>query len=177
LEDAPAKPVNNYGKSKLEGERRVAKSGVENIVVRIDQPYGWAEEGQKQNMVTGTLGKLKAGKPFKVVADWFNCPTYMDNFYDALHALVEKDAFGTYNCTGKERLSRLEWARKIADAWGFDRALVEPVESDGLKLPAKRPDVLLNTGKVEKETGIGMVGVDEGMKRMKKLQATFSAVQ
>jgi len=167
LEDAPAEPVNSYGRSKLEGERKVAGSGVENIVARIDQPYGWVEEGQKQNMVTSTLGKLRAGKPFRVAEDWFNCPTYMDNFYDVLYALVEKDARGTYNCTGKERLSRLEWARKIADVWGLDGSLVGPVKSGELKLPAKRPDVLLNTGKVEKETGIGMLGVEEGMKRMK----------
>jgi len=168
LEDAKAEPINSYGRSKLEGERKVAESGAKHIIVRIDQPYGWTEQGQKQNMVTSTLSKLKEGKPFRVVEDWFNCPTYMDNFYEALSALVEKDARGTYNCTGKERLSRLEWARKIADAWGLDGSLARPARSDELKLPAKRPDVLLNTGKVEKETGIGMVGVEEGMKRMKE---------
>ena len=168
LEDAPAKPVNNYGKSKLMGERKVAKSGAEHMIVRIDQPYGWVERRQKQDMVTGTLRKLEVGKPFKVVADWFNCPTYMGNFYDALYALVEKGALGTYNCTGKERLSRFEWAKKIAEAWGLDGGLIETVKSEELKLPAKRPDVLLDTGKVEKETGIGMIGVSEGMKRMKE---------
>jgi len=167
LEDAKAEPINSYGRSKLEGERKVAESGVGNIVARIDQPYGWTEQGRKQNMVTGTLGKLKEGKPFRVVEDWFNCPTYMDNFYDVLYALVEKDARGTYNCTGKERLSRLEWARKIADVWGLDGKLISAVKSEELKLPAKRPDVLLNAEKVEKETGIGMVGVEEGMRQMK----------
>jgi len=168
LENASAVPVNNYGKSKLVGEKKVAESGAKHIIVRIDQPYGWVGRGQKQNMVTGTLGKLKAGKSFNVVVDWFNSPTYMDNFYDVLYALVEKGALGTYNATGKTRLSRFEWAKKIAVEWGLDEDLIEPVKSESLKLPAKRPDVLLDTGKVEKATGIEMMGVDEGLKRMKE---------
>ena len=169
LEDATAAPLNNYGKSKLMGERKIVESGAETIVVRIDQPYGWTE--QKQNMVNGTLRKLKAGKPFKVVVDWFNCPTYLDNFYDVLYALVEKDALGTYNATGKERLSRFEWAKKIADEFEIDADQIEPAISEELNLPAKRPDVLLDTRKVEKTTGIEMMGVSEGLKKMKEMTA------
>ena len=168
LEDAPAEPLNNYGRSKLIGERKIAESGVKHIIVRIDQPYGWVEPGQKQNMVTGTLRKLEAEKPFKVVEDWFNCPTYMDNFYDALYILVEKNALGTYNCTGKTRLSRFEWAKKIAAEFGLDGALIKPVKSEELRLPAKRPDVLLDTRKIEKITGVEIIGVDVGLKKMKE---------
>jgi dTDP-4-dehydrorhamnose reductase len=119
-------------------------------------------------MVTSTLVKLKAGKPFKVVEDWYNCPTQMDNFYDALNILVEKGGRGIYNCTGKTRLSRFEWAHEIADEFGMDGNLIMPMKSEELKLPAKRPDVLLDTGKIERATGIEIIGVRKGLKRMKE---------
>ena len=168
LEDALAQPVNNYGKSKLAGERRVAESGVEYIVVRIDQPYGWVKLGQKENMVTGTLRKLKEGKPFNVVDDWCNSPTYLSNFYGLLEALIKKDAFGIFNCTGKTHLSRFEWAQKIATEFDMDVKLIRKMNSSTLNLPAKRPDVVLDVGKIENATGIKIFSVEAGLNQMKK---------
>ncbi len=167
-EDATPAPINEYGKSKLEGEKQIIASGARHLILRIDQPYGWAMPWQKSNMVTWTLDKFAAKEPFSIVYDWYNQPVYLGNFAPVCARLIEKDAQGIFHCAGGERISRYDWAQRIGRTFGCDLRLLTKSTSATLNLPAKRPDVLLDNSKAEKLTGIKMMGIDAGLAAMKK---------
>lgn len=163
-----ANPINYYGKTKLEAENLIIESGVPFLIVRTDQLYGWCKEGQKENEVVRAWKSLKVGKPFETILDWYNTPTLVYNAVEVIKTLIDGNKEGIYHVVGSDYVSRYECILKVADIFGFDKNLVKYKKSTGMNLPAKRPNVRLSNEKVEKETGIRLLGIGEGLKFMYK---------
>jgi dTDP-4-dehydrorhamnose reductase len=167
-EDDRTDPINYYGMTKLEGEKAVEKSGAEYIIARVSVLYGWNVKN-RLNYVTWLLQELKAGRHVKVVTDQWNSPTFADNCARILLGLLENDKSGIYHASGSERMSRFEFAVKVAEIFGFGPDLMMPVKSGELKLKAKRPfDSSLNVDKITGDLGTKPSGVEESLRQMKK---------
>ena len=158
-------PISHYGVLKLLGEQS-AKICPDHLILRTDQIYGWSRPGQKKSFVEGLLEKFEKGGKIEVCRDWYNRPTHVEDLALALIKLVEKEKSGIYHCVGGTFLSRVEWAKRIAKAFGEDESLIVPIDSAKLKLPARRPKCDVSNAKLEKECGIRMRGVDAAMKEM-----------
>jgi len=165
-EDAPD-PISTYGFLKLLGEE-AAKIAPEHLILRTDQIYGWTRPGQKKTFVVSTLEKLGRGEKVEVCEDWFNNPTYVEDLVAASLALIEKRKAGIYHAVGSTFLNRVEWARKIAQAFGKDESLVAAINSAKLGLPAKRPKCRLSNAKIQKDSGVRMRDMDSALADMKK---------
>jgi dTDP-4-dehydrorhamnose reductase len=166
-EDDQANPINYYGKTKLDGERIISRSGAQYLILRTDQPYGWVHQGQKDNAIVRTLRALGKPEAMNEIVDWYNTPTYTWDFVDAATKLIYEDKTGTYNAVGPEYINRYEWGVRIANAFGKDSKLIKPIESEELKLPAKRPNARLLNSKIEKETGVRFKNITDGLAAMK----------
>jgi dTDP-4-dehydrorhamnose reductase len=70
---------------------------------------------------------------------------------------------------GRTRLSRYDFAMKIAQKLNFDEKLITPIETAQLKQLARRPmDSSLKVEKVEKDLGLRMLTVDEALDRFRE---------
>jgi len=167
-EDDQTNPVNNYGRTKLEGEKIVSNSGLPFLIARIDHPYGWVNKEQKQNTVTKTIADLTAGKIHNGVIDWYNTPTFLDNCAEVIASLLEKNKNGIYHAVGSDYINRYDFALKIAEVFALDKNLIKPKSSKDFTLPAKRGNCHLSNKKAEKESGVKFVGIEEGLKIMQK---------
>lgn len=159
-EDDPVNPISYYAYTKLLGEYYVL--GLDNYVIaRTSVVYGNA----RRNFVSWVRDSLKDGNTIKVVNDQFNTPTLSIDCAEAIRDLVKNCAWGIYHTAGSERVSRYEFALKIARFYGLDEGLIEPITSDLLKQKAKRPvDSSLDTTKVSKFHK--MLDVKQGLERM-----------
>ena len=92
-DDLPA-PLGAYGRSKLEGERFVAKEPG-NLIVRTSWVFG---EGR--NFVRTIVAAARRGGPLKVVDDQTGRPTWAEDLADALVFLVEAGISGVLHVTG-----------------------------------------------------------------------------
>ena len=64
--------------------------------------------------------------------------------------VVERRLTGTFHLCGATRVSRFEFAQMIAEAFGLDKSLIDPVLSSQFTWPAKRPmDSSLDTSKAQ----------------------------
>ena len=68
--DAP-NPINEYGRSKLAGERLLAQSGCSHCIVRLEWTYGT----HGNNFVTKIIERARASGQLKVVDDQVGSPT------------------------------------------------------------------------------------------------------
>ena len=160
-------PINHYGKTKLEGEDAV-KTICENwVIARTSVLYGW--NPAKPNFVTWALDELMAGNRIKIVRDQFNSPTLADNLADMLIELIKRDENGVFHTSGGERISRYDFAIKIAEIFDLNSELIEPITSDQLNWIAKRPaDSSLDVSKIsniEKP-----LTIEESLEKMRELQ-------
>jgi dTDP-4-dehydrorhamnose reductase len=131
--DSP-RPLNEYGRSKYEGERAALSVCQNSIVVRTAWLFG--HEGH--NFVK-TIMKMAHERPvLEIVSDQRGCPTYADDLARALKSLVLGDAQGIYHVTNGGDASWYEFAQAIVRHVGVSTT-VRPISSIQSGRPAKRP--------------------------------------
>jgi len=147
-EDDLTNPIDYYGETKLEGEKAV-KDLRDYIIVRPSVLYGW--NPIKQNFVTWVMQELKKGNAIDIVKDQFNSPTLADNLAELILELIEKEETGIFHISGSERISRFDFAIKIAEVFDLNKGLIKPITSDQLNWIAKRPmDSSLDVSKISR---------------------------
>jgi len=165
-------PINNYGFTKLEGEKQVIQYCQEYVILRTSVLYGW--HPWKQNFATWVINSLKQNKELTVVEDHYNTPTLADNLAEMALEAVQKDLQGLYHASGSERISRYEFAKQIAKEFNLNQSLIKPIKMSQLTAwVAKRPrDSSLNTDKIQKKLKTKPLNIAEGLMRMKEAAKT-----
>lgn len=132
-EDKP-NPINNYGKSKLMGEKFLKEETDNFLLFRLSWVFG---EG-KQNFLYKLLEWAKKSRVLKVVYDQISVPTYTKDVVNLTMFAIDKGLRGVYHLTNSGYASRYEVARFFIERLGMDN-LILPVNSDYFPSPAKRP--------------------------------------
>jgi dTDP-4-dehydrorhamnose reductase len=141
-------PINQYGISKLRGERALADSQMDSAyVVRTAWLYG---VGGK-NFVKTMARKALKGESVQVVNDQLGSPTSARDLARAtLELISKKPTPGIYHYVNQGSCTWFEFAEAIYELVGSNQDLVSPMKSDDLQLKAKRPaNSLLSTKKWE----------------------------
>jgi len=164
-EDDPPSPVNFYGKTKLESENVIRQSDIDSLIVRTNVLYGFGEK-VNQNFLLWLLERLSAADKIQVVTDQFNNPTLADNLSECMLEMVERNLSGILHVGGAEYLSRYDFALKVADRFGFDKANISPIKTEMLRQKAKRPlRGGLKTEKARSALETKLLNVEEGLDR------------
>ena len=100
------KPINFYGKTKLEAELLVLQNP-RHTVVRIVLTAGTSRNGDR-SFVEDMCRSARSGKSMTLYGDEFRCPLPAGVIARAIWELVGKEALGLYHLGGCERLSRWE---------------------------------------------------------------------
>jgi len=127
-------PLNQYGKSKLEGEKLVGKETADSLILRLSWVFG---EG-RQNFIAKLLEWTEKNEYLRITCDEFSVPTYTETVVDITLKALEKGLSGLYHLTNSGFCSRYEWAKLILNSAGINK-FIRPVPMDAFPLPAKRP--------------------------------------
>jgi len=166
LEDQP-NPESVYAESKWNAETALLAMEADNAVARTSVIYGW--NPGKKNFASWLLDELRNSRPVKIVDDQHSSPTLADNGAEALLKLVELGKLGLWHVAGNDCVSRYEFAIKAANVFGLDSSLVSAVKTSDLHQAAKRPlNGCLDVRRTERELGVKMLSVEQGLKVMKK---------
>jgi len=136
-------PLSYYAETKLAAENYVTKSKLHWAIARTVLVYGIVDNMSRSNIVLWVKNNLEQGKVINVVDDQFRTPTLAEDLADGCILIAQKQAKGIYNISGKDYMSILELANRVADYYKLDKALIKPSKSADIKQPAKRPP---NTG-------------------------------
>lgn len=162
-------PISFYGLTKLEAEHIVRTKLPNALIIRTSVLYGW--HPTKLNFATWVIKELREHRTIKVVKDHINSPTLADNLARAIRAAIERGSEGLLHVAGGQRISRLDFACRIAKTFNLDESLLVPVEMRELSWAAKRPsDSSLDVAKAEKELGIELLNVNRGLAEMLRSQ-------
>jgi len=168
-EKGVADPLSYYGLAKWKGELIVQNSKLKWAILRTVLVYGIVDNMSRSNIVLWAKGALEKGNPINVVDDQFRSPTLAEDLADGCILAVDKNATGIYNISGKDQFSIIDLVRTVADYYGLDKSLINPVSSTTLNQPAKRPPV---TGfildKARRDLGYNPRSFVEGIALMEK---------
>jgi dTDP-4-dehydrorhamnose reductase len=165
-EDDACNPLNEYGRQKLDCERRIAAQLGRYIIGRISGVYDW--EKKKKNFVVRLIESLVSGQSFKVPSDQVITPTYAPNLARVVHRLVESGHQGLFHLSGSLPLLRTEFAQLIADLFDLDGSLLVPMPTEKLELSAVRPrSAGLRIDKAQGLLDFPVAGPREGLEAMR----------
>jgi len=142
-EHTPPNPVNYYGFVKLVGEVAFRSSAVDWAIVRASSIYGLGPG--RVNFARFLIEKLGRGERVKALIDQYTTPTQARLLAEAVLEIVERRFTGIFHVAG-ERMSRYEFAVRLARTLGFDENLIEEAEMKDMNWFARRPrDSSLNS--------------------------------
>jgi dTDP-4-dehydrorhamnose reductase len=121
VEDDEVSPIGTYGESKAEAERRVLAAHDGALVVRTSAFFGpW----DRYNFAWAVVSALAAGETFTASSRNRVSPTYVpDLCHAALDLLIDGET-GIWHLANQGAASWHDFACRIAEAAGFDSALV-----------------------------------------------------
>lgn len=150
--DQPA-PLGVYGKSKLEGEKKVQQLLDNYLIVRT----AWLFGKNGHNFVKTIIKATEEREILRVVDDQVGSPTYTLDLAKAIRILIEKDLKGIFNVTNSGFCSWYEFACEIIKIAEIKKVKVITITSKELNRPAERPSFsILDKAKFEQQTGAGI---------------------
>lgn len=137
-DDAQTSPINHYGWTKAELERRLPDvCGDDYLVVRLSKVYDVRHgDGTLLDEMAGRLAERRA---VRAATDQVFCPTYVADVVHGVLALVRSSVRGVVNLCAPTAWTRHDLALAVADALSAARALVEPIRLAELGESFRRP--------------------------------------
>jgi dTDP-4-dehydrorhamnose reductase len=163
VESDAVSPLNVYGKSKVDAERKVLGTHPHTLVVRTSSFFGpWDEH----NFLTQALRTLAAGSPFVAANDMTVSPTYVPDLVHAcLDLLIDRET-GLWHLTNAQPITWAELALKASEMAGVDASRLEALPSRKLGHVAPRP--LYSA--LHSERGILLPALDDALSRYLRQQ-------
>jgi dTDP-4-dehydrorhamnose reductase len=161
-EDDLTGPVNYYGYSKLLGETYC------DAIARTCVIYGSQPASGKVNYALWILKGLTEGKAVKVVVDQYITPTLNTNLASMVLELAERRLKGVYHLAGATRISRYDFAVKIARTFGLDENRIVRSRMSEMMWAAKRPvDSSLDISKASQCLNAKPWSIEEALKTLR----------
>lgn len=164
-EDETPRPTTHYGLTKWEAEQEIVWMSEAWSIVRTSIVYGWPHPG-KRNFAPGLVDTLRSGQPYRAPTDVLRTPVYVEHLVDGIAMLVEEGHPGILHVAGRDWVSMYDFAAAIADAFGLDAGLVQPIGPDDLARAGEpaRPDRLgLNCAESMRRLNLQHPGLAEGI--------------
>jgi dTDP-4-dehydrorhamnose reductase len=135
------RPLSVYGRSKLEGERAALRAR-RAMVVRTSTLFG----ASRMNFCDHIVARVRKRQPVEAFSDQTTSPTYTEDLAEGLAALVE--AWGNdpkasrppvLHMANRGGCTRVEFAHRVVELLGADRALVRAIPMAAQRRSAPRP--------------------------------------
>lgn len=121
-EHVEPKPRTVYAKHKLLSEQLIQSRLKRWAIVRTSQVFGL--EGDFVHLVRNVVGK---GGVMQAWSDLHNNPTYVVDLIRGLTYILTEECHGIFHLSGREALSRLDFAKLVAEVFSFDATQIEAV--------------------------------------------------
>ena len=175
VETDDTKPLNVYGKTKLEGEQFIRQSGCKHLILRTS----WVYAARGGNFAKTMLRLAKERDSLSVINDQIGAPTGAELLADlTAHAirtaLLKPELSGLYHVVASGETSWHGYASYVIDiAQNAGESMwitpedVLPVPTSSYNTPAKRPlNSRLDTNKFQAAFGLTLPHWQLGVKRM-----------
>ena len=148
-EVATPNPINQYGRSKLAGERLSLQNCQRTYSIRTAWIFGHSANSYVQRVLNAADKEGVVRMP----EDQLESPTYTVHLAETILRLIATGAYGIYNVTSLGACTRADFAKFVLQAAGRSEP-VEIVDSAAIQRPVKRPPhVVLDCRLIQLVTG------------------------
>ncbi|MBU0580934.1 MAG: SDR family oxidoreductase [Candidatus Margulisbacteria bacterium] len=148
--DIPS-PKHYYGETKYFAEQEIQKIDKNWVILRCALMYG-TSPSTHNTFFTNSINKIKNGEAVTFFLDEYRTPLFLNDLSLAIEKIIKNDAKGIFHVGGREKLSRLEFAKIVAEVFSLNKSLIKSAKVADMPNPEKRArDCSLNIDKMRKE--------------------------
>src|SRR5204863_5305426 len=148
-ETEPPNPINEYARSKRLAEEWVLDAHPHPVIIRTNF-YGWGNSA-RQSFSDWIIHRLRAGEQIAACDDVYYTPILADRAVRWTHELVTAGATGIFNVCGDERVSKYDFAMRLAGVFELPTQLIRRSSVTQAALRAPRPaDMSLDNSKARR---------------------------
>lgn len=165
-EDQQPNPTGVYGKTKLEGERRIAESGCRALIFRT----AWLYSEYGKNFVKTMLSLTSTKPELNVIFDQTGTPTYARDLAKAIVGIVSQRAYegkeGIYHYSNEGVCSWYDFTKSIAEYSGNTECMIRPCHSSEFPSKVIRPSYsVLDKTKFKETFGVAVPYWTDSLKK------------
>ena len=160
-------PCNYYGYTKSAAEKAVLNDNLDSLVIRTNF-FGYGTKYRK-SFSDWIIFNIKKNIKINVFDDIYFNPLYLKNLNIYLINLIKLKSKGIFNLVSDEKISKFEFAIKIASVFKLNNKFI--IKSKFLlnKNLVKRPrDMTLSNKKLKKKLGLKNINIQKQIKNMLK---------
>jgi len=148
-------PINQYAKSKAEGENKVLQNNSNALIIRTNF-FGKGPE-YKSSFSDFIIKSLIEKKIVKLFSDVYYTPISIIELIDIIEHLIFRKKNGIYHVSSNERISKYQFGLLICEKLSFSKSLIKKDYLKNRKNLVKRPfDMSLSNHKVRSELGLNI---------------------
>jgi len=164
----PPGPLNIYARSKLLAEEEVLRQHPAALVVRVNI-YGWNAQ-PKCSLAEWIVVELSSGRQVPGFTEVYFSSLLVNDLAEIVVTMLDRGMTGLYHVAGAEKISKYEFAMRVAEKFGFpvEQVVAKSVSDARLRAP-RALDVSLSTNKLFQAYGCSMPDVATGLDEFKSL--------
>tara|TARA_Y100000034_G_scaffold100570_1_gene124084 strand:- start:5707 stop:6606 length:900 start_codon:yes stop_codon:yes gene_type:complete len=132
-------PLSYYAASKVKSEEIIKESKAVYTILRTILVYGSVHDMSRTNIVLWVLNALKNNQTITVVHDQYRMPTSVDSLAEACVLAMDNKVEGVFHISSSQLMSVYQIAFQVAQEFGLNTKLIQPISSEALNQPANRP--------------------------------------
>lgn len=165
-EFSPKSPINIYAKTKSLAEDYLIKSFSNYLIIRTNF-FGWGSVRRK-SFTDHIIDTLRLGSNINLFDDVFFTPILIDKLLLYILNLLEKNAYGIFNISSSNKISKYAFGMKLCDIFSLDRNLIYKSSIKDHKNLVRRPlNMSLSNAKLINFLDIELPNLEEQFKLLK----------
>ncbi len=170
-EESITNPVNNYAKTKLQGEQQALENCKDALVIRTNF-FGWGTK-YRQSFSDFILNKLRNNEQIDLFSDVFFTPILVSELSKKVHQLINANFSGIFNVAGSERLSKYEFGIKLSECFNLESSLISKISISNKSNLVRRPkDISLSNVNLFQAIDCRMTSIDRQFKILKQQESS-----
>ena len=160
------KPINYYGKTKLEADNLLMGSNSNYLIIRPNVLYS-SNISKNNHFLSWVVNSLKEKTEISVVNDQISNPVYVSDLVEVIASCLLVDYNGVYHFGSEDVISRYDFALLISKIFKLDESLINPIKTSDLKQIANRPKKsFLNCNKIISDLNIDLYPTEYSLMRI-----------
>ena len=160
------KPINYYGKTKLEADNLLMGSNSNYLIIRPNVLYS-SNISKNNHFLSWVVNSLKEKTEISVVNDQISNPVYVSDLVEVIASCLLVDYNGVYHFGSEDVISRYDFALLISKIFKLDENLINPIKTSDLKQIANRPKKsFLNCNKIISDLNIDLYSTEYSLMRI-----------
>ncbi|MEO7298606.1 MAG: SDR family oxidoreductase [Verrucomicrobiota bacterium] len=156
-------PLTVYAETKVAAEKIILQNP-KHSVIRISMNGGISPTGDR-GFNEEMRNAWRSGQSLKLFTDEFRCPLPAVVSARAVWELGRQDQSGIFHLAGRERLSRFQIGKLLADRCPTLHPKIEAASLDNYDGPTRPPDTSLNCAKLQKLLSFPLPGMSDWLTR------------